>query len=77
MCPQRLASIFLANKEKPCLNNCSFMSSLCACHASPASIEHVFLTCVVWANIKNRLVVEKAGKLVETFQFYRSKEDNQ
>jgi len=68
-----------AEREKPLPHNhCSFTSSLCACPASSASIECIFLTYgLVWSNIRNSLCAEQAEKLIKIYRFYRAEEDNQ
>jgi len=69
----RLVSMHTTNRENLLSHNfCSFMSSLCACPASTASIERIFQCGLVWSNIRNRLSAETAEKLVKIYWFYRA-----
>jgi len=53
------------------------MSSLCACHASPVSIECIFSVYgLAWSNFRNSLNAEKAEKLVKICWLYRAEEGN-
>jgi len=67
-----------ANGEKPFPHKlCSFMSTLCACPASSASIECIFSTYdLVWSKIRKSFDAEKAEKLVKIYRLWRAEEDN-
>jgi len=67
------------SKQKKTLPHklCSFMSSLCACPASSASIECVFSTYdLVWSKIRKSLDTDKAEKVVKIYRLCRADEDN-
>jgi len=56
---------------------CSFTSSLCACPASSAPIERIFLICdLVWSKMRKSSDVERAEKLVKIHRLCRAEEDN-
>jgi len=67
-----------ANREKPFSHKlCSFMSSLCTCPASSASIECIFsIYDLVCSKIRKSLDAEKAEKLVKIYRLCRAEEDN-
>jgi len=51
---------------------CEFMVNLHSCPASSGSIERIFSTFgLVWNNVRNRLGVEKAKKLVKVYRHLR------
>jgi len=67
-----------AIREKPLPHKlCSFMSSLCECPASSASVECIFaIYDLVWSKIRKSSGAEKAEKLVKIYQLCRAGEGN-
>ena len=65
--------------EKPIPHKLSsFMSNLCACPTSSASIERILSrNDLAWSKIRKSLDAKKVENLVKIYQLCRAEEDNQ